>query len=127
MLYNKRLIGISFLLFLLSFNVSFAATIASTDYTDLEISMSPDVEASYAGISESGDTTDAYAFVTWNDQGTKSYGFQHDFEGVLVLKEDLTDTQKASGLTVGDWGDDYVVLGNPDGTLPDYPTAAAAD
>jgi hypothetical protein len=128
----KNIYDVLILTTIMFFVVGNISLVAAAEITDtetgstLEFSLSPNVEFDYSGEASSGtagDPVDQYALITWNSQGTKGYGFQHNYEGVLITKVDLDDGGTFTAPTnpgVAGWSaDDWMILGNPSEDLPD--------
>jgi len=78
---------------------------------DVTFTLSPNVGIAYTVT----DSNDGYTLVAANAQGTKGYGLQHDFQGVLMTSGDYNDEGAPD---TDSWGDAWIVMGSPDAPLP---------
>lgn len=106
--------SVNFALAALPTALSEATAITDTSAANISLNLSPNVGIDYTVNA----TFDAYTLVTANGQGTKAYGIQQDFEGILMTIGDFTDSTAAP--TPANWTDaDWKVMGDTSDTLPD--------
>jgi hypothetical protein len=95
-------------------------TMGGTD--TLTVSLSPGVHADYNAITVGGNAGAAYIMCTANENGTRVYGTQFNFEGIIMsdAEYDFTqDTAPTAPTTLGDWASGtWTVMGGSDDDLP---------
>jgi len=83
----------------------------------VEFTLSANVGIDYTYTAETTTVDEGYTIVTANSQGTKAYGIQNDFQGVLVTIDDAAADVAApatDGWTTADWQ----ILGDVDALIP---------
>jgi hypothetical protein len=95
------------------------ATIGGTSGTQtLTVTTSPNGKFNYVASTDGG----TYVVMTGNMNGTRLYGAQFDYEAIIMSQNEI-DFVKDEALptlptSTDDWGTGWVVMGDPDATLP---------